>query len=276
MHSQFKFHTMKELNIKESQKILLEIAKEFHRICQKHNIPYYMIGGTMLGAIRHKGFIPWDDDMDFGIMRKDYETFKNACKKEFPPYYKFLHIDNSSYAILGINKIVDTRTKSTEIYSIKSDETIGLYIDVFVLESTDSHFHLFSLNKRARYAFKLQKLLFINPKNRPLCKKMLAKFATMLIPLNKSTLIKYISGKYKKKGNNIKNTHVFNWAGAYGYKELIPKTLLGKPTLYKFEDIQLYGPENYEKYLKHFYNNYMQLPSVESRHTHFNNVRIND
>ena len=66
---------MKTYTLEEIHKIDLKIAKEFIRICQKHNLTYYIIGGTFLGAIRHKGFIPWDDDMDIAMPRKDFNIF---------------------------------------------------------------------------------------------------------------------------------------------------------------------------------------------------------
>ena len=72
-----KFYAMNKLNIDEVHQILLGIGKEFHRICTINNIPYYMIGGTQLGAIRHGGFIPWDDDMDFGIGKFSIEVQKS-------------------------------------------------------------------------------------------------------------------------------------------------------------------------------------------------------
>ena len=77
---------MREItDIKECHEILLGIAKQFVEICDKHNIKYYMLGGTMLGAVRHKGFIPWDYDMDFGVMRKDFDALMSALNKELPP-----------------------------------------------------------------------------------------------------------------------------------------------------------------------------------------------
>ena len=73
---------MRKLNVDEIHSELLKIAIVFHSICEKYSIKYYMLGGTMLGAVRHKGFIPWDDDMDFGIMRKDIDGLVEECKKE--------------------------------------------------------------------------------------------------------------------------------------------------------------------------------------------------
>ena len=75
---------MERIDIEEVHSRVLAIAKEFDRICTLHGIPYYMIGGTMLGAIRHKGFIPWDDDMDFGVPIEHYQELINILEKELP------------------------------------------------------------------------------------------------------------------------------------------------------------------------------------------------
>ena len=267
---------MKKIDINECQKRLLEIAKEFDHICAKHNIPYYMLGGTMLGAIRHKGFIPWDDDMDFGIPREYYTRFKDACKSELNPWYKFICEDNSDYAILGIGKIIDTNTELRETYSVDTNETIGINIDIFPLDYTNDAKGFFSLNKRMRMAFKLQKLLFVNADDRKGIKKWMAKFIKTILPLGKTTLLKYISSNLLKRNKSRKNNSIFNVAGAWGMKELIPKELFGQPTKYKFEDIELYGVANYDGYLKHLYSNYMQLPPEDERHIHFNNAFIKE
>ena len=75
---------MKNLSGVELHSVLLEIGKAFHNICGKNNIPYFMLGGTMLGAVRHKGIIPWDDDMDFGVPREYFDKLKKALCEELP------------------------------------------------------------------------------------------------------------------------------------------------------------------------------------------------
>ena len=265
---------MRKIEINECHKLLLNIAKEFDRICTKHNIPYYMLGGTMLGAVRHKGFIPWDDDMDFGIPREFYNQFKEICKTELNTRYKFINEDNSEYAILGIGKIIDTNTLMQEIYSIDCDEKIGINIDIFPLDYTNSSKGIFSLNKRMRMLFKLQKLLFVNSDNRKGIMKWIAKFARIILPLNKKTLISYINKKFLIRNKSKRNKYIFNVAGAWGTKELIPKAIFGEPTKYRFEDIELYGVEDYDKYLRSLYSDYNQLPPENKRHIHFDNAFI--
>ena len=72
--------------VREIQLGELSLLKSFIAICSKYNLRYYALGGTLLGAVRHKGFIPWDDDMDLGMPRKDYETFLFICNKELPEH----------------------------------------------------------------------------------------------------------------------------------------------------------------------------------------------
>ena len=86
---------MEKIEVKECHKYLLQISKVFHEICARHNIPYYMIGGTMLGAIRHHGFIPWDDDMDFGVPREHYSGLMGILDKELPSEYNIISIYHS-------------------------------------------------------------------------------------------------------------------------------------------------------------------------------------
>lgn len=265
---------MRRIDIDECHKILLDTAKELHRICTENNIPYYMLGGTMLGAIRHKGFIPWDDDMDFGIPREHYVRFKELCRTELKEPYKFIHEENSDYAVTGVGKIMDCRTVLKETYSVDSDEVLGVYIDIFPLDETDGKTGLFSFNATMRSLFKLQKLLVVNPDDRTGIKKWMAKFIKIILPFRKNTLINYIERRCLQRDGDICKNMIFNIYGAWGYKELIPKEVFSSPKLYKFENIELYGVTNYDEYLKALYSNYMQLPPEDKRHTHTNDIYI--
>lgn len=257
---------MKNLIIDQTHLILLDMAKEFHRICIDNDIPYYMLGGTMLGAIRHKGFIPWDDDMDFGIPRKYYARFVNIAEKELPARYKMLTVDNSDYAILGIGKLSDTKTWVKDTYSVKSEEKLGLNIDIFPLDYTDDKLGIFSFNWYIRSCFKLQKLLFMETENRPFFKGMFAKVCQTIISMKKTTIPYYIDCKMSKR--EIEPSVLANLFGAWGMKEFVDIKIMGEPVLYDFEDTQFYGPFDSSAYLKQLYGDYMKLPPIEKRHIH--------
>ena len=84
-------------DIKIIQDKILSILKEFINICEENNLTYYALGGTLLGAVRHNGFIPWDDDIDIGMPREDYEKFKKIASNVLPENYKFLSEDTLNY-----------------------------------------------------------------------------------------------------------------------------------------------------------------------------------
>lgn len=265
---------MRKITLEEEHTILLEMAKAFHKICTENNIPYFMLGGTMLGAVRHKGFIPWDDDMDFGIPREHYARFTQIANEQLPPRYKFLTTNNSDYAVLGIGKLEDTRTYFPEIYSVNTDEKLGVNIDIFPLDYTDERIGFLSTNWIVRMIFKFQKLLFVDASNRSLSKRVLANFCQAIFRFKKDTLINYTNSLMLNHKSNQKM--VANLYGAWGMKEVVPTSIFGEPHLYTFEDTKFYGPDNADQYLKHLYNNYMQLPPEEQRHIHATEMYIYD
>lgn len=264
---------MKKIEIEEVHSLLLRMAKEIHRICVKHNIPYYMLGGTMLGAIRHKGFIPWDDDMDFGIPREYYSEFITKCHKELPSYMQIQTIENSDYAILCFAKLSDMRTVVQEEYAINTNQSIGINIDIFPLDHTNYNKCVFSFNWYVRTLFRLQKLLFMKADARSPYKKTLAQIMQIICPLKKNAIPDYLTKlmiKRSKKGNKY---NVFaNYFGGWGLKELTPKNVFGKPQLYPFENCELYGVNDYHKYLTLLYKDYMKLPPENKKHLHHLNI----
>ena len=127
---------MKEIdNIEVIHTILLETAKVFHSICMDNKIPYFMLGGTMLGAIRHKGFIPWDDDMDFGVPRPYYNQLLQILERELPYPYRCCTYKNHQGVFAAFIKIDDSRTVAKDPrVRLPIKDQIGVNIDVFPLD----------------------------------------------------------------------------------------------------------------------------------------------
>ena len=252
-------------DVNELHSILLDMAKTFHDICVKNDIPYWMLGGTMLGAVRHKGFIPWDDDMDFGIPRTDFERFLDVAKYLLPPQYELLTFKNSERILTDTAKIVHKETVIREVFVEDSLPPIGINIDIFPIDPANNNFHLFSKNRMIALLLKLQGYRFLSHKGRPIFRQ----FAVLMVKglfcwLKKSTLIDLINSHLiAKEGPNLANHF-----GAWGTKENVPKEYMGTPKLYTFEDVMFYGVEDPEKYLKRLYNNYMDLPPEDERHFH--------
>ncbi len=114
----------------------LDILKEIQRICKKHGITYYAIEGTLLGAVRHKGFIPWDDDIDIGMPTADYEKFAKVVQSELPDYYRFQHFSTQDGMNIGIARVRDIRaTSCTEFeyntFTFSPEYNCGIFVDIF-------------------------------------------------------------------------------------------------------------------------------------------------
>ena len=259
---------MREITIEESHRLLLALAKEFHSVCERNEIPYFMLGGTMLGAVRHKGFIPWDDDMDFGIPREYFSFFIDSCKKDLPSSYKVLYYDNSDYAILGFVKLSDSRTVVEEVFTPITDEVLGVNIDVFPLDHTNQRKDFLSKNKLIRLLFKFQKLLFINPQNRSFPKRLLAVIVKTFCRIKRTSILQWFDHYLSRVSDNKQLPMYANYFGAWGLKELVPKEVFGMPTLYEFEDTHFYGVQHAHEYLKHLYGNYQIIPEESERHIH--------
>ena len=238
---------------------LLEMAKDFHRICIENNLRYYMLGGTMLGAIRHKGFIPWDDDMDFGMPRDDYNRFIRISKQILPEYYELRFYQNVENSPMHYVKFIDNRT--TLVEAGYKNYVEGLYIDVFPLDGAG--YGSISDKVRAK-RIRLKQMLIINhctTLDKMGIKKLFKKYAQMrnLTRLHRS--IEKLMTVKKIEDSSL----VANYLGAWAEKEIMPKEVMGTPTIYKFEDAEFYGAEKANEYLTSLYGNYMQLPPKEKQ-----------
>jgi len=115
----------------KQQAVLVELLEEIDRICKKHNIPYVVFCGTALGAVRHKGIIPWDDDLDVSMLRKDYEKFLEVAPAELKEQY-FLQAEGAKHWPMNFSKLRKNNTTYLEKYHPKDNETHqGIYVDIF-------------------------------------------------------------------------------------------------------------------------------------------------
>ena len=123
--------------LNELKKSELEIFKSFLTVCEKLNVKYYLVEGTLLGAVRHKGFIPWDDDIDVGMLREDYELFIEKAT-EFLPENLFLqtYITDTEYSH-GFAKIRNSQTTFIESNVRDCKINHGIYIDIFPLDNCE-------------------------------------------------------------------------------------------------------------------------------------------
>lgn len=259
----------------ELQYKLYDMFKWFDVFCKENDISYYAVGGTLLGACRHKGFIPWDDDIDIALPRPDYEKLILLLDKQQDNYFLETPFQNNKDYLYSYSKLYDVTT--TLVENTRYQCKRGVYIDIFPLDGIGNDMSE-SIKNFSRFD-KLNMFLMTRTcairKERSIYKN-IAIFIARLIPNffidDKKLSIKVdsLASKYKYDKCN----YVANLMGAYRSKEIIPKEFLGNPTLYKFEDIYVYGPEKYEEYLTHMYGDWRQLPPKEKQHSHHDYIEL--
>lgn len=271
----------KQTNIEKLHEADLAIVKEVINICDRNSLMYYMLGGTMLGAIRHKGFIPWDDDIDLGMPRKDYEKFLEIAPKELSERMRIVNYKTDSDYHYYITRIQDIETKVIEVRYEKEGKFTHVSIDIFPLDGTPNNCFI-----RKLYCFRLmmhRAMMSLHYKDgidrerkRGFVEK--AMLATLrILPTDRM----FNAYKQKEKVDKIlkrydmsKSDFTGNMMGAYRTKELIPTVWYGSNTFYEFEGIMMRGIAEYDKYLSRLYGDYMRLPPEDSRKVHFRIIEI--
>ncbi len=258
------------------QKKLIPMLKWFHEFCVEHQLKYYALGGTMLGIARHQGFIPWDDDIDVGMPRKDYNKFIELCKDQRFEDYCLETIDTEKDDFYyGYSKIYDVTT--TLVERTKTNIKRGIYLDLFPLdglgdtrEEAEKEFYPIFM----KYQFLLSRTCAYS-KKRAFYKNVAITMARIIpncIINNKKLMISIDKMCQKKDYNSCE--YVGNILGNWGKKEIVPRSVLGEPTLYQFENILVYGAEKYDEYLSNLYGDWRQLPPIEKRVTHHDYVLL--
>lgn len=262
-------------NLTPLQSKLLDMLKWFHEFCVEHHLRYYALGGTMLGAARHQGFIPWDDDIDVGMPRKDYKLLQHLIKDQTGRYVLEYPGLNDDY-FYTISKLYDTST--TLIENTKNHIKRGIFLDIFPLDGLGNSLEEARHNYRP-IANKLNVLLArttgIRKGRNPL--KNLAVLAARLIPnclVNNKKLLLSIETLCEKKDFDT-YSYGGNFLGAWRFKEIMPSVIMGTPTLYPFENMQIYGAQDYNGYLTHLYGNWHQLPPKEKQVTAHDFIELN-
>ena len=249
---------MKEIScIRDIQDRILAIGKEFHRIMVAHGIPYYMLGGTQLGAVRHHGFIPWDDDMDFGITRPFYQKAIDVLREDVKSPYRLLTVDDKVMASEYF-KIEDTSTIIREVGRNEESSPIGLFIDVFPIDVCNDKWGRLSRNSLIRQFMWYNSFQYNTPSK--FYHRCVA-FFSRILPNNF-----FLTAAHKMLIEN--GDYLVNYAGMYGKKEMLKKEVYGNPVLYQFEDTVFFGVEDFDPFLKSLYGDYMQFPPEDQRHTH--------
>lgn len=269
---------MKKITSKEIQQREYNILKEFNKFAKEHNLKYFLSGGTMLGAVRHQGFIPWDDDIDICMLREDYDKLINLVKDQrmLNRDYKFcLPLDNDY--IYPYTKVIDTNTIVYE-KDIKPKHCLGVWLDIFPIDACPEKEEdkKMLLKKHARYKF-FNKICVAG--NLSTTKKkiiaFIGKFGYKMLFFNKDS--KYWIKKMLDLLELKDSKYFGNLAWPNQEREIFVKEIFDEVIYWQFEDDKYPIPAKYDAYLTKMYGNYMQLPKEEDRIIHdFDGYIINE
>lgn len=255
---------MRTVDNDELRTIQLGILKHVHNFCDEKKIKYFMCGGTLLGAVRHKGFIPWDDDIDIMMLRTDYERFL----EEYPNHqteYKLYSIRNYKKYPHTYAKVSDERTCLIE--EMHGAISIGVNIDVFPIDDLPDDKKKISriVNRNISLINMLLSKQLIWRKERSLWKNIIIILGRIcLSPISCKTLINQIE-RNAISYHGVNGSKCADLVAGYGEKEIQDRSNLAQAILIPFESEKFYGPIGYDNYLKGLYGDYMQLPPVEKR-----------
>ena len=260
---------MHQLSLDEIQSRELSMMKMFGDLCRRHGLTYWLGGGTLLGAVRHKGFIPWDDDIDLMMPRYDYDRLmKYADEIDSTGQYKL-----ASYELGNLNypfaKVYDTQTTIQKLYD--EDETEkNLWIDIFPLDGMpDDEKEVEKIYFRTMLARRVLRLKQARSgEGKTKLKKALKPAAKLLLrPIPDAYLLKYIDENCRMYSIQESN-YMGGIANGYGPWERMPKKPFLKPCTLEFEGMEVSAPGCWDYYLKRLFGDYMQLPPEDQRQTH--------
>ena len=262
--------TLTAEELRKVQLLELKVLKEIKRICTKHDIKYFLTGGTLIGAVRHKGFIPWDDDIDIAMMRPDYDRFLEIAPKELGPEFSLLCIQQNPKIGTFFSKVVLNGTTYRNVQQPDDAKNFGFLVDVLpydniydnkllaklyfcwlnfcvVLYSMKNGYHN-GTTKFKRFVAEAMKICFF------------------WIPKGwlRKTIINYPYRLNKKKTN----TKAY-LSGRYGIpREMRSAYLFDEYTELPFEDDSFMVLKEYHAFLTELFGDYMKLPPLEQQVTH--------
>lgn len=243
----------------------MQILDKVSEFCEQNNIKYWIDCGTLLGAIRHKGYIPWDDDIDVGMLRPDFDRFMELFNEE-NDRYKFYSIENNDKFYFAYGKVLDTKTVLYE--PDKSGTKLAINIDIFVYDNAPDDVKKinFMYNKRdfLRLLHNLRTKRIAYRKN--FIMKIVSKVANLILHMFPENFFIRKLSQNSEKYCNVQTKRVGNFMG---YARMsCDKDVFDDFIYAEFENKKYKIPIGYDKWLRAFYGEYMELPPVEKRTSH--------
>lgn len=263
----FKTKRYDDETLKHLQKVQKMMLKDFIKICEENDILYFTIGGTLLGTIRHGGFIPWDDDIDVLMFRKDFEKLNKLMSEKPNEKYGFINVLNEETYHYTWGRFTLLNTEIREWWADQVDYTPNIFIDIFIMDNIPNNkikrfifkWRCFALNQMCNYSI----VKFQNESKPKEIIQHLAYYILKIIPISPMTIKKRCVKVYRKyEDMECEETCDFPslaFMPIYNKKKLFPVKKV------KFEDIKVNVPNNYDEILKRLYGNYMELPPEDKR-----------
>jgi len=259
---------MKEIETSEElKKIGLDCLLAVHRFCEEHQIMYSLACGTLIGAVRHKGFIPWDDDVDIYMLRDDYNRFLSSFKDD-AGIYRAISLETSKKWRLPYAKVYDSRTMLIE-HANTNNSSIGFGIDIFPIDAVPDSYSEWQRYEKQRVflqrVFAMKKIVW--RKGRSLKKNLfLYTMKTLMLPVSMRHFAEYIDC-YSQKYNT--SSTAFLAENCFGTpNNRFERNDFSCTVDLSFENYLLKAMSGYDNYLRAFYGDYMKLPPVEKQITH--------
>lgn len=259
---------VRQIGAEELKTIQLDVLQAIDKFCADNGIVYSLACGTMLGAVRHKGYIPWDDDIDIYLLREDYIRLIKLFPKTYLERYELVSLERDAQWTRAYAKAFDNRTRIIE----KSTDNIqiGVNIDVYPIDDVpDEESEWLKYDRRRRFFQRVDIVKSIRISSR----RGILKNATLLamkLPLcflTRRHTARFLSW-YSQKNNGKGYTSVFECVQGMLQKHKFSKTLFSSVVKMPFEDRCFMGFEDYDSYLRNAYGDYMQLPPEEKRISH--------
>ncbi|MDO4619781.1 MAG: LicD family protein [Lachnospiraceae bacterium] len=263
-------------DLRKLQLAELDMMKMFSEICDRNGLRYYMVGGTMLGAVRHKGFVPWDDDMDVGMPRPDYERFIEIARENLPEGYAFLNYKLDPSYHRYFSRIIN---KNVAVHNASNTKVIveNAWLDIFPFDGMPSrkwqqkiHFWHVTFLRFLYHASCFDELVNLNRPGRPRYLQAVIRFLSITHFGSGFDTIKLMRKVEKEllRYSYDDCRYMVSMFGSYMEKEIVNKKLLGKGRPYQFEDTTFNGPVKGDAFLRHFYGDYMQPPKDADKDKH--------